>query len=118
MNNIKYFKYFFDYMRDGNYPFWEKLLILLGLAYIVIPLDFVPDFLLPVGILDDSVVLGAVLLWGGKILKGYFEKTVEQRIKEIKAKQQANNNNFKKTDAIDVQTVELTEADKANKEEW
>ncbi len=118
MDNLKYFKYFFDYMRDGNYPFWEKFLILLGLAYIVIPLDFIPDFLLPVGILDDSVVLGAILLSGGKILKNYFEKTVEQRLKEVKTKQRAKTDSFKKTDAIDVQPIELKETDKANKEEW
>ncbi len=87
MRNIKYFRYFFDYMRDGDYPFYEKFFMLAALAYIVIPADIIPDFLLPVGLLDDSLMLGGVVLLGGKILKGYFEHTVKKRTAEIKAKQ-------------------------------
>ncbi len=93
MKNIKYFKYFFDYMRDGDYPFFEKFLILAALAYIVIPADIIPDFLLPVGILDDSLMLGGVVVWGGKLLKGYFEHTVKKRTAELAAKNRLNNGN-------------------------
>ncbi len=82
-------------MRDGDFPFFEKFLMLAGLAYIVIPADFLPDFILPVGLLDDSAVLAAIVLAGGKMLKKYFEKTVEQRIDQVKnkrkQKQQKNN---------------------------
>ncbi len=93
MKNIKYFKYFFDYMRDGDYPFFEKFLILAALAYIVIPADIIPDFLLPVGILDDSLLLGGIVLLGGKILKGYFEHTVKKRTAEIVEKQNLKDKN-------------------------
>ncbi len=116
MDNLKYFKYFFDYMRDGDYPFFEKLLILLGLAYIVVPLDFLPDFLLPVGIIDDSVVLGAIVLWGGKILKNYFETTVEKRVAEIKSKQIGKATRFDEQGAVDDAALDVVK--KSDEEEW
>lgn len=45
-------------MLDRRVPFSLKLLVPVGIAYVVSPIDLVPDFLSPlVGRLDDMVVL-------------------------------------------------------------
>ena len=47
--------------RNPRVPLWIKLLIPLGLLYLVFPRDLVHDFLPGVGFLDDVLVLGLVL---------------------------------------------------------
>jgi uncharacterized membrane protein YkvA (DUF1232 family) len=46
-------------IRDPQVPMWTKLVPLAALAYIVLPLDFVPDWMLGPGQVDD---LGVFLL--------------------------------------------------------
>ena len=46
-------------VRDPQVPLWTKLLPLAALAYIVLPFDFIPDWLLGPGQVDD---LGLFLL--------------------------------------------------------
>ncbi|PLT28963.1 YkvA family protein [Peribacillus deserti] len=47
--------------RYRNIPYRSLLMILIAVIYFVSPLDFVPDFLLGFGILDDAAVLGFIL---------------------------------------------------------
>lgn len=46
-------------MRDPRVPLWTKAIPVLGIAYVLSPLDFIPDFLIGLGQLDD---LGILLL--------------------------------------------------------
>jgi uncharacterized membrane protein YkvA (DUF1232 family) len=46
-------------LRDGRVSPWTKLLIPLTVAYLIFPLDFIPDFIPGLGQLDD---LGIILL--------------------------------------------------------
>jgi uncharacterized membrane protein YkvA (DUF1232 family) len=46
-------------MRDPRVPLWSKAIPVLGVIYVLSPLDFIPDFLIGLGQLDD---LGIVLL--------------------------------------------------------
>jgi uncharacterized membrane protein YkvA (DUF1232 family) len=49
-------------MWDPRVPVGSKLLAALGLAYVLSPLDLLPGLLLgPIGLLDDLIVVGAVL---------------------------------------------------------
>jgi len=49
-------------MRARRFVPWRTILGLVGgLAYLVFPLDVIPDALLPIGLLDDAVVLGFVV---------------------------------------------------------
>jgi uncharacterized membrane protein YkvA (DUF1232 family) len=43
--------------RDPQVPLWVKLIPLAALAYIVLPVDFIPDWVLGPGQLDDLGVL-------------------------------------------------------------
>jgi uncharacterized membrane protein YkvA (DUF1232 family) len=42
---------------DGNTPFRAKAMLLAALAYFVLPVDVVPDFILGLGFTDDMTVL-------------------------------------------------------------
>ena len=54
MSNIKLL---LIYIKDREVSIFKKLLILIGLLYLVFPMDIVPDFLIGIGILDDAAVL-------------------------------------------------------------
>jgi len=47
--------------KDPRVPRGGKVIALLALAYVSSPIDLVPEFLGPIGFLDDALVLGAAL---------------------------------------------------------
>ena len=57
------FKILFDMIRDKEYAVDKKtyLIIAGALAYVVFPVDIIPDFIPGVGFLDDAFVLGYVV---------------------------------------------------------
>ncbi|HYE09234.1 MAG TPA: DUF1232 domain-containing protein [Patescibacteria group bacterium] len=58
---MKNIKYFFDYLKDKEVPFFKKGLILASFLYFILPTDIVPDFILAFGWLDDAAV--AAFIW-------------------------------------------------------
>lgn len=48
-------------MLDPTTPVSARLTLVAALAYFVAPLDFVPDFILAIGFLDDASVLMAAI---------------------------------------------------------
>ncbi len=49
-------------LREPRVPWGPKLLALLGLGYLLSPIDLIPELLLgPVGLVDDLLVVGTVL---------------------------------------------------------
>jgi len=66
------FKLLFDMITDREYTLDKKtyLMIAGALAYVVFPIDIIPDFILGVGFLDDAFVLGLVT----KQLSGEIDK--------------------------------------------
>lgn len=48
-------------IRDPRVGTGAKLKMLAATAYVISPIDLVPDFLLPVGLLDDTVAVALVL---------------------------------------------------------
>lgn len=52
-----FLKLFQRLMKDGRVPLRSKLLLILVLAYILAPVDLLPDVLVGPGQLDDLVVL-------------------------------------------------------------
>jgi uncharacterized membrane protein YkvA (DUF1232 family) len=57
------FKILFSMITDKEYAVDKKtyLIIAGALAYVVFPIDIIPDFILGVGFLDDAFVLGFVI---------------------------------------------------------
>jgi uncharacterized membrane protein YkvA (DUF1232 family) len=48
-------------MGDRRLPAWTKVQLAAVTAYVISPIDFVPDFLFPIGLVDDTVALAFVL---------------------------------------------------------
>lgn len=48
-------------MLDRRVPIWSKLIIPLGIIYMVSPLDIIPDFIIGLGWLDDIFAIVATI---------------------------------------------------------
>lgn len=48
-------------MRDKRVPLWSKAIPVAAFAYILLPIDVIPDFILIIGQLDDLTILYAGL---------------------------------------------------------
>lgn len=62
---------FFSYVRDPRVPKWRKFAGLLAVAYFVLPVDVIPDFLPILGWLDDLGVLSAAAFYMVRQVKQY-----------------------------------------------
>ena len=51
------------YLRDARVPLWRKLVGALAVAYLLWPLDLIPDYIPVIGFLDDAGVLMAAALF-------------------------------------------------------
>ncbi len=55
-------------MQDARIPVWKKLIPLAALVYVFSPFDFIPDFLIGLGQLDDlGILVGSVQLFKSMI---------------------------------------------------
>ena len=68
------------------------ILIIIGVVYLISPFDFIPDFLLPLGIADDLIVL----LF---LIKEIFSIIKEKKLGYIPAKSKSRIGNAKVIDA-------------------
>ncbi len=48
-------------MKDGDTPSWARAAIVGALGYFILPIDAIPDVLLPLGFTDDLVVVAAAV---------------------------------------------------------
>ena len=44
-------------MRDKRTPWYAKALVVLTVAYIISPIDFIPDFIPIIGLLDEIILI-------------------------------------------------------------
>ncbi len=52
-----FFKLYWRLFTDRRVSLLPKIILVLGVAYLVVPTDLLPDLLLPLGLLDDTVVV-------------------------------------------------------------
>lgn len=52
-----FLKLFWRLLKDPRVPLWPKLLLGFVLAYVVAPVDLLPDVLLGIGQVDDLIVI-------------------------------------------------------------
>lgn len=70
-------------LRDPRVPIWAKVIPVLGLVYVLSPLDFIPDVLIGLGQLDDlAIVIGGMRLFAAVVP----QDIVEQHRAEIAGK--------------------------------
>lgn len=69
--SVGYAKALVRYFRDGEASFFGKLFVVLSVAYVVMPLDAIPDFVPVVGWLDDMGVGAIALAFLGSVVGKY-----------------------------------------------
>jgi uncharacterized membrane protein YkvA (DUF1232 family) len=52
----------FSAMRDKRTPWYAKVLVVLVLAYIISPIDIIPDFIPVIGLLDEAILVPIALV--------------------------------------------------------
>ena len=52
-----FFKLYWRLFTDRRVSLLPKIVLVLGVAYLLVPTDLLPDFLLPLGLMDDTAVL-------------------------------------------------------------
>lgn len=66
------------YLRDRKVFFGKKMLVVLGAAYLISPVDLLPELFIPViGWLDDLGLLTALTIWMYNELGNWWEERVE-----------------------------------------
>ncbi len=74
-----------QFLRDRTVPFWKKGLLLMGLLYIISPVDAVPEIILPfIGWLDDIGLLTLLTMWtyrgNRKLEQGKMRKIMDAEL--------------------------------------
>ena len=66
-------------MKDKSVSKGKKALVILGILYLVLPVDLIPPVLFPIGFLDDLVIWFAILYYLKDTLDTYWmgEKPVD-----------------------------------------
>jgi uncharacterized membrane protein YkvA (DUF1232 family) len=55
-------------IKARNLPTSVKLMLGAAIAYFILPVDFIPDIGLPVGLVDDTVIAAILIGLGGRII--------------------------------------------------
>lgn len=71
---------FFRFLRDphARMPGETKLILFIAAAYVLMPLDFLPDAIPGLGVVDDALVIGMVISGLRSMLDGYRRLKKEQ----------------------------------------
>lgn len=72
----EYVNMLFQSIKQKNLPTSVKFMLGLGIAYIILPMDFIPDLGLPLGIADDTIIAAILIGLGGRII---YNKAKEDR---------------------------------------
>ena len=57
MHLPNFIKLYWRLLTDRRVPLLPKVILVAGIAYLIVPTDFLPDVFLPLGLLDDVAVL-------------------------------------------------------------
>ena len=75
---------FLQYVLDKEVPIYKKIFIIFVFLYLVFPVDFIPDSIFALGIIDDITVLILLFHYYQNELKKYKKK------KSSKSKEKEN----------------------------
>ena len=81
----EYISALLDSIKAKNLPTSVKFILGLGIAYIILPVDFIPDMGLPLGIADDTIIAAILMGLGGRI--------IYNKVKEEKTENKSEDNN-------------------------
>ena len=64
----------FKLIRDSRTPWLAKIFFILGLFYFLLPFDFLPDFLIIPGLVDDLITVPFLIYLGFKFIPENLKK--------------------------------------------
>lgn len=67
-------------------PLFSKIILALSVLYVVSPVDFVPDFLAGLGILDDLILAPSLMMVAKKFIPEEIIDTSEQKAEQLNSK--------------------------------
>ena len=62
-------------LRDRSVVLWKKIIVIAAMVYLVLPVDIIPPFLLPIGWIDDLVIWIALTYFMRDTLDAYWKLT-------------------------------------------
>lgn len=62
------------FLKDKSASKLKKLIMLAAIAYLLMPIDAIPIFFFPIGVMDDAVIMATVLWYLKDTIKEYEEK--------------------------------------------
>ena len=98
-------------LRDKEQSLWKKALVIGSVIYLISPIEFVPDFLMPIGLIDDIILWACILILLGDTLDGYATKPRKTKRNFVNYKKK-----FKGSTVIDNVEYEVTEDDAKGRE--
>jgi len=63
------------YFRDEQVPGWRKFVVVGAVAYVLLPIDLIPDLVPVLGWLDDIGAIGAALAFLSRDVSSHAAKT-------------------------------------------
>lgn len=76
---------------DRRTPLAAKMVIGLTVAYLLSPIDLIPDFIPILGLLDDLVIVPLLIVWSIKLIPPQILAEARQRVKENPAQPAGKN---------------------------
>jgi uncharacterized membrane protein YkvA (DUF1232 family) len=65
-------------LKDANVPVAAKIIMAAALAYFISPVDAIPDFLVPLGFVDDAAVIaGAITAVSASLKPSHYGQAEE-----------------------------------------
>ena len=62
-------------LKDPRVPIWTKAIPVIGLLYVLSPIDIIPDFIIGLGQLDDlAIVIGGMRLFAAVVPQDIVEE--------------------------------------------
>ncbi len=87
MSFLKKIPIAFTFLFDKDVPFKKKILLIIGIIYFALPIDFIPEPILLLGFIDDIAILAFVLTKLSSDLDEYIKnKEIKKKNKDIKGK--------------------------------
>lgn len=69
------------FLNDSKAPLWPKLALVGAVAYLILPVDIIPELpLLFVGLLDDLGVMGIAITWLAQQVAAYENEEEERAL--------------------------------------
>ncbi|MBK5253189.1 MAG: DUF1232 domain-containing protein [Peptostreptococcaceae bacterium] len=66
------------FLRNPDVNIFKKILVVLAAAYFIMPIDLIPIFIFPIGMLDDLFLWAFILIGFGDELDASLNKSTEK----------------------------------------